>query len=346
MRANGLRPYPAYRDSGVEWLGKVPEHWEVRRLKTMVSNTVDPTHSRKSGQFCLGLENVESWTGRIRLPDDAAGFDSQLKSFRAGDILFGKLRPYLAKVTRPERDGACVGEFLVLRPQHSDVIPSYTELVLRSRTVIEGVSGSTFGAKMPRADWMFLGGMHIPRPPLPEQTAIARYLEAADRRIRRYIRAKERLVELLEERKRALIHEAVTGRIDVRTGQPYPAYKDSGVEWLGKVPEHWAVLPGRACFVEKPKEPNLGLRETTVLSLSYGRIVVKPPEKLHGLVPASFETYQVVDPLDIVVRPTDLQNDRNSLRFGLSRFRGIITSAYMCLQTNGRLVRQLVRHRN
>ena len=92
--------------------------------------------------------------------------------------------------------------------------------------------------------------------------------------------------------------------------------------------------------MEKAKEPNLGLRETTVLSLSYGRIVVKPPEKLHGLVPASFETYQVVDPLDIVVRPTDLQNDWNSLRFGLSRFRGIITSAYMCLQTNGYLARQ------
>ena len=122
--------------------------------------------------------------------------------------------------------------------------------------------------------------------------------------------------------------------------KPFSATKYSGAEWLGDVPGHWAVLPGRACFVEKPKEPNLGLRETTVLSLSYGRIVVKPPEKLHGLVPASFETYQVVDPLDIVVRPTDLQNDWNSLRFGLSRFRGIITSAYMCLQANGRLSRQ------
>ena len=241
MSVNGLGPYPAYRESGVEWLGRLPEHWELRRLKTMVSNTVDPTRSRESGQFCLALENVESWTGRIRLPDDAAGFASQLKSFQAGDILFGKLRPYLAKVTRPERDGACVGEFLVLRPLHSNVIPSYTELVLRSRAVIEEVSGSTFGAKMPRADWMFLGGMHIPRPPVAEQRAIARFLDDADRRIRRYIRAKERLIELLQERKRALIHEAVTGRTDVQTGQPYPAYKDSGVQWLGKVPQHWEV---------------------------------------------------------------------------------------------------------
>lgn len=71
--------------------------------------------------------------------------------------------------------------------------------------------------------------------------------------------------------------------------KPYPTYQDSGVPWLGEMPAHWQQLPGRACFVEK-KTPNVGMQETTVLSLSYGQIVVKPPEKLHGLVPASFET--------------------------------------------------------
>ena len=114
--------------------------------------------------------------------------------------------------------------------------------------------------------------------------------------------------------------------------KPYPRMKDSGVPWLGEVPSHWTLLPGRACYREK-KVPNKGLTETTVLSLSYGHIVVKPPEKLHGLVPASFETYQIVEPEDIIVRPTDLQNDWNSLRFGLSRDRGVITSAYICLCT-------------
>lgn len=118
--------------------------------------------------------------------------------------------------------------------------------------------------------------------------------------------------------------------------RPYPAYKKSEVEWLGDVPSHWQVFPGRACYVEK-KEPNNGLKETTVLSLSYGKIVVKPIEKLHGLVPESFETYQIVNPGDIVIRPTDLQNDWNSLRFGLSHNRGIITSAYMCFRTKENL---------
>ena len=112
--------------------------------------------------------------------------------------------------------------------------------------------------------------------------------------------------------------------------KPYPSCKPSGVPWLDDVPAGWDVLPGRACFREK-HTPNTGMLEKTVLSLSFGRLVVKPPEKLHGLVPASFETYQIVEPGDIVCRPTDLQNDWNSLRFGFASTRGIITSAYMNL---------------
>ena len=101
--------------------------------------------------------------------------------------------------------------------------------------------------------------------------------------------------------------------------------------WLGEIPAHWRVQPGFSTFRQK-QQKNVGLVESTVLSLSYGRIIVKPVEKLHGLVPASFETYQIVNPGDIIVRPTDLQNDWTSLRVGIARDRGIITSAYLCLQ--------------
>ncbi len=125
----------------------------------------------------------------------------------------------------------------------------------------------------------------------------------------------------------------------IPTHRRSPAYKPSGVEWLGEVPADWRVLPGRACYLSK-QIPNSGLQEKTVLSLSYGQIRVKPEEKLHGLVPASFETYQIVEPGDIICRPTDLQNDWTSLRFGLSRHRGIITSAYICLHTQSNLTRR------
>jgi type I restriction enzyme S subunit len=113
--------------------------------------------------------------------------------------------------------------------------------------------------------------------------------------------------------------------------KPYPEYKDSGLPWLGHVPGHWETRPAFGAF-EPNRERNCGMKEKTVLSLSYGRIVIKPAEKLHGLVPESFETYQIVNPGDIVIRTTDLQNDHTSLRVGMVRNRGIITSAYLALK--------------
>ena len=131
----GLKPYPAYKDSGVEWLGRVPRHWDVQRLKTAVRNVVEQTDRRRDGELYVALEHVESWTGRLRVADSEISFDSQVKRFRSGDVLFGKLRPYLAKVTMPHSDGVCVGEFLVLRPRVRTPAPRYLEFLLRSKTV-------------------------------------------------------------------------------------------------------------------------------------------------------------------------------------------------------------------
>lgn len=114
----------------------------------------------------------------------------------------------------------------------------------------------------------------------------------------------------------------------------YDNYKDSSSPWLEKVPTHWRLLPGFA-VVKENKEKNLGMIEETVLSLSYGKVIVKPPEKLTGLVPESFETYQIINPGDIIIRPTDMQNDKTSLRTGIANDRGIITSAYLCLRPIG-----------
>jgi len=114
------------------------------------------------------------------------------------------------------------------------------------------------------------------------------------------------------------------------TLKSYPEYKDSRVPWLEQIPAHWEVKPTFAVFKER-KEANKGLRESQVLSLSYGRIIKKQEDALHGLVPTSFETYQIVEPGNLILRLTDLQNDQRSLRVGLVHNRGVITSAYVCL---------------
>ena len=113
--------------------------------------------------------------------------------------------------------------------------------------------------------------------------------------------------------------------------QRHEKYKPSGVKWIGDIPAHWDVRPGFTCF-EENKDRNKKLTEKTVLSLSYGRIVVKSEDKMTGLVPESFDTYQLIKPGDIVIRTTDLQNDKTSLRVGLVRDKGMITSAYLGLR--------------
>ena len=232
----------------MEWLGNVPAHWTVERLKSSIEEVVELGTERQANDLYVALDRVESWTGRIKRTDTGFPADSQLKRFRAGDVLFGKLRPYLAKVARPISDGLCVGEFLVLRPRGRAYARGYLEQLLRSKPVIDAIDSSTFGARMPRADWNFIGCMLVVRPPHEEQSAIARFLNDATERIERYIRAREKLIALLEEQKQVLVHDAVTGRIDIRTGEPYPAYKPSGVEWLGDIPSHWDVRRAKRVF--------------------------------------------------------------------------------------------------
>ncbi|MYI87680.1 MAG: hypothetical protein F4074_03650, partial [Synechococcus sp. SB0672_bin_10] len=130
------QPYPAYKDFSVEWLGQVPEHWEMLRFKGIVANVMDLTKKLQRDDIYLALEHVESWTGRFSVAKDDIDFDSQVKRFRARDVLFGKLRPYLAKVVCPGRGGVCAGEFLVLRPRHTGLLPQYLEQLLRSKPVI------------------------------------------------------------------------------------------------------------------------------------------------------------------------------------------------------------------
>jgi type I restriction enzyme S subunit len=224
-----IHPYPAYKDSGVPWLGKVPEHWDVRRLKSSVSNIIRPIAERNASDLYVALEHVESWTGRLRCAGPDVSFDSQVKQFQAGDVLFGKLRPYLAKVTRPASNGVCVGEFLVLRPSAPNATARYVEQLLRSKPIIDAVNASTFGAKMPRADWQFVGGMPIVLPSLHEQAAIVRFLDHADRRIRRYILTKQKLIKLLDEQKQAIIHQAVTAASTPTSASSHPEWSGWGM---------------------------------------------------------------------------------------------------------------------
>ena len=211
----GLDPDVPLKPSGFEWLGDIPEHWEVCRLKSCVSNVIAKETGYDRG-ICLALEHVEGWTGKYW--DAGADFvlDSDMKCFQPNDVLFGKLRPYLAKVARPDSHGICVGEFLVLRPLNDLVSPEFLEYLLRSQHTIDAVNASTFGARMPRADWQFIGDMHHAFPLPAEQAAIVAHLDKLTSDIDAAIAHTRREIELLEEYRTRLIADVVTGKLDVR----------------------------------------------------------------------------------------------------------------------------------
>ena len=225
-----LPAYPKYMDSGVEWLGPVPSHWSVHRLKTKLFLLTEKAIERN---YPVALENIESGSGKFLLTEGE--FEGEGVAFDAGDILFGKLRPYLAKVYLTECAGEAVGDFHVLRPAKA-VVGRFVQFQILSQAFIDVVDGSTFGSKMPRASWESLGNMPLAIPPVEEQTAIAAFLNRETSKIDALIAEQNKLLILLAEKRQATISHAVTRGLD-----PNVPMKDSGVEWLGEVPAHWDV---------------------------------------------------------------------------------------------------------
>lgn len=229
-----LSPYHTYQQTNLEWAESLPEHWLVKPLKRNVELLTEKTDSN---EFPVGLENIEGWTGRFL--ETKTEFQGEGVGFEANNILFGKLRPYLAKVWLAERKGEAVGDFHVLRPL-SENVPGFVKYQLLAREVIDLINGSTYGAKMPRASWDFLGSLGMPTPSEKEQGAIANFLDRETAKVDALVAEQERLIELLQEKRQAVISHAVTKGLN-----PDVRMKDSGVEWLGKVPEHWKTMPIR-----------------------------------------------------------------------------------------------------
>ena len=163
-------------------------------------------------------------------------------------------------------------------------------------------------------------------PPLQIQKKIVAYLDTKCLELDSLSSDIQKEIETLEAYKKSLITEAVTKGLDKSVPM-----KDSGIPWIGKIPASWNVKP-LFLIAQERKNPNRFLREHNLLSLSYGRIVQKDINTNEGLLPASFSTYNIIENNDIVIRPTDLQNDKKSLRTGFSTVHGIITSAYITLK--------------
>jgi type I restriction enzyme S subunit len=228
-----LPAYANYKRGGVEWLGDVPKHWQTKRLKINARLRDHKVEADPDEPLpYIGLENIESWTGRLLPIDSEVVPAGTANAFERKHTLFGKLRPYLAKACNPEFDGLCSTELLVLESAELDRRNLLYSLL--SDGFIKLIDSSTFGSKMPRANWEFIGNCVVPIAPPDEQRAIADFLDRETARLDTLVGKKRELIERLKEKRTALISRTVTRGLN-----PNVKLKPSGIEWLGDIPKHW-----------------------------------------------------------------------------------------------------------
>ena len=235
------KPYQSYNSSGASWLAEIPEHWEIQRaasrLRT-VKRFVEPHELAGRQVIHYSIPNVQQFGGGILEP--GSSIDSAKNLVDRTLLLVSKLNPRKGTITlaSPDREFMTLAssEFVAMEPKHC--VGRFAQYVYESEPVRLELSSRVESATKShqRCSPEDISKLHIAWPPPEEQTAIARFLDHADEQIQHYIASKERLIALLEEERQAVIHQAVTRGLD-----PSVRLKPSGVEWLGKVPEHWEV---------------------------------------------------------------------------------------------------------
>ena len=296
-----VHPYPTYKPSGVEWLGDVPEYWEVRRVGMLAQILNGATPSTDNASYWdgdivwitpddLGKLNGRYVTGSARRITEAGYRACGTNLAPAGSIAISTRAPigHLGVL----RSDACVNQGCRLLVPDGAVEVEYLHYALSTTTstLASFGQGSTF-TELSRT---LLAAFQLPLPPLPEQRTIVRYLDHADDRIQRYVNAKRKLIALLEEEKQAIVNRAVTRGLD-----PNVRLKPSGVEWLGDVPEHWEVRRAKFLYREADERSATGAEE--LMSVSHITGVTPRKKTVTMFMAESNMGYKLCRPGDIVI---------------------------------------------
>ncbi|HHQ6609996.1 restriction endonuclease subunit S [Morganella morganii] len=309
------KAYPEYKDSGVEWLGEIPEDWSVTKLKYIAD--LQTAKSNNSDELFVGLENISSGDGKYISKEESIA-DGTSVSFEKNDVLFGKLRPYLAKSWLATFSGVCSSEFLVLRT--AELHPKYLNYYSLTNEFIEQVNSSTYGSKMPRASWEFIGLLPVPMCSYFLSERVAWFLDHETAKIDNLIEKQQQLIELLKEKRQAVISHAVTKGLN-----PDVPMKDSGVEWLGPIAQN--------CIITK-------LKYLTVLKTEK---IVSNNIRYVGMENISSGTGKFLSKDEVTPEGTSVSFECNDVLFGklrpylakswLATFSGICSSEFLVLQS-------------
>ena len=308
--------YDTYKDSGVQWLGEIPGHGGcvfINRLfnikaggdvkPELYADKKDENHPFPVYTNTKSADDVYAYTSLATCPSNSITVTGRGE---VGHAIFRET-PYDAIV-----------RLLSLTPKSNIICKFYAYFI---DTVIPFSSDS---AAIGQLSAVQIKQKHVTLPPLSEQRSIVSFLDAKCGKIDEWVTKKQKEVEHLQELKQRVIADAVTRGLN-----PHVKMKATNIPWLKEIPEHWECVKLKM-FCQDNKEKNKGNIESCVLSLSYGNIIVKKNVNF-GLVLENYDSYQIVNPGNIILRLTDLQNDHKSLRTGLVKNRGIITSAYVGL---------------
>lgn len=223
------------KESGIDWIGQIPEEWETSKIRYLVTTRSEKRITDSSVPY-IGLENIESQTGKF-VKTGIQVDKSENIVVEIGDVLFGKLRPYLRKYWRATFTSTASSEFLVF--QSSELDMNFLYYAIQSDSFIEEVNTSTYGSKMPRASWEYIKNMRIAFPTsLVEQQKIADFLDKKTAQLDKVKSLLEEQIQKLKDYRASLIYETVTKGLDKNVPM-----KDSGIDWIGQIPQGWGVKP-------------------------------------------------------------------------------------------------------
>ena len=320
-----MKQYLITKKSGVPWAEIIPESWDVIRGKNILTLLSRPIKEDDEIITCFRDGQVTLRKNRREEGFTVALQENGYQGIEPGDLVVHGMDGFAGSIGVSDSRGKATP---VLNVMDSSQNKKYLMYYLRALAYKDVFMSLSTGIRVRSCDlrWNKLAVLPFLVPPINEQNQIVAYLDDVMAQIDEIVKAAQTTIEEYKQWKASIVYEAITKGLHANTEM-----KDSGIEWIGTMPKEWPV---RALFqlVTQVKNKNKDLTEKNLLSLSYGKIKRKNIETTDGLLPASFDGYNIIEANDIVLRLTDLQNDHTSLRVGRATERGIITSAYVTIR--------------
>ena len=316
--------YAEYKDSGVEWLDKIPNHWQSKPLFT-IGKVISEVNCQDKELLSVYLDRgVIKFSDVTEKRTNVTSEDlSKYQAVKIGNLVLNNQQAWRGSVGVSKYSGIVSPAYIVLSLSN-EIDYDFANYLFRDCTMVSHyvICSKGVGTIQRNLYWPHLKRVNVCLPPLPEQTAIAAFLDRKTALIDQAIDIKQKQIELLKERRQILIHKAVTRGLN-----PNVKMKDSGVAWIGEVPIGWEVKKIKDILIEKKYTRNLNLN---CGSISYGKVVYKNDE---SILESTKKSYQEVLKEEFLINPLNLNYDLKSLRIALSDKDVVVSSGYIVLNT-------------